>query len=279
MRASLVSRGHMLTVTMLGRMAISTPRKRVRLDLGENGRLLAGYLLEFPGRVHRRDRLAEMFWPERAPEKSRAALNTALWRIRKVLSLEDTGDAAKSLSSRGSDVVLETAPWLQVDTHSFDKKIRSALSAVRSSPAALHELEEAIDGYTGAFLEGDEGDWVIAERERLHSLYTRGLCALIRMYALDDEFELAIAAVRKFLAVDPFRETIVRWLVVLLFLNGQRAQAIADLNRWQIALRREVGLEPLPETKSLKSALISGSISTEADQLKRAYFGERPPGF
>jgi DNA-binding SARP family transcriptional activator len=267
----------MLTITMLGRMAISTPSKRIRLDLGESGRLLAGYLFTFPSRVHRREHLADMFWPERPPEKSRAALNTALWRIRKVLSVEPVRNAAEILCSTVSEVVLESAPWLQVDSHSFDSKIGPALTAIRSSPAAVHQVHEALNEYAGLFLDGDEADWIIAERERLHSLYTRGLCALIKTYAANDEFDLAIAAARRLLAADPFRETVMRWLALLLVLNGQRAQAISDLNRWQTALRQEIGIEPLPETKSLRLALASAEIANEARQLKRAYFGESPP--
>jgi hypothetical protein len=64
-----------------------------------------------------------------------------------------------------------------------------------------------------------------------------------------------------------------RSLCLLLFLNGQRAQAISDLTRWQVALRAQVGVEAMPETQSLRAALVSGSICDEIDHWRSSHLG------
>jgi Response regulator containing CheY-like receiver and SARP domains len=80
---------------MLGGFSVFINDQRVVDDLGPSGRLLAAYLLQFSGRVQRRARLAEQFWGHLDAERTRAALNTALWRLRKVLSAYPIADGEK----------------------------------------------------------------------------------------------------------------------------------------------------------------------------------------
>jgi DNA-binding SARP family transcriptional activator len=264
----------MLTVSMFGPMSVSREHRRVALDLGPNGRLMASYLFQFAGRVHRRECLAEMFWNERSATQARAAMNTALWRLRSLLGNE-AAQCGGGLSTHRDDIVFERAPWIEIDTHDFDTEAREALTVgVDAEQAArARRLEGAAQRYAGAFLEGEDADWVIAERERLHSLYVRCLVQLTQLLAAGGDYEPAIDAARRVLAADPFRERVMRSLCLLLFLNGQRAQAISDLTRWQVALRAQVGVEAMPETQSLRAALVSGSICDEIDHWRSSHLG------
>lgn len=268
----------MISVSMLGRMTVAVDRRRVALTFGPRGRLLAGYLLEFPGRVHRRERLSDMFWEDSSPAQARAAMNTALWRIRKMLML-DSRAHRNCLHSTAEEVVFEPHDSLRIDTHLFDGAVRQALRspALSGDEARTHLLEEATSRYGGTFLEGDEADWVIAERERLHSLYIRCLCDLMHAHAGRGDYESSIEAARRVLAADPFRETIMRTLAILLFLNGQRAQAIEELARWQVALQAQVGVSGLPETRELHAALLSGSICTDLNHWRQSHLTTLTP--
>lgn len=263
----------MLDVSMLGRMSITVEGGRVPLTLGPRGRLLTGYLFEFADRVHRRELLSDMFWQDSSPRQARAAMNTALWRLRKVLALTPHDRKGSCLRSTSDEIVLERRPWMAIDTHSFDQAVRQALGC-REGHADSHRiaiLERAAADYGGCFLDGDDEDWVIAERERLHALYVRSLCELMRIYAGQSDFESAISVARRVLAADQFRETVMRALAILLFLNGQRAQAINTLTRWQAALRKQVGVSPLPETQDLHAALISGTICKDLEGWRRRH--------
>ena len=262
----------MLSVRMLGGLTFCEQGRRLGLDLGDNGRLLAAYLFEFPGRIHRRDRLATMFWDELEPERARTALNTALWRLRKLLAA--TGDEeGASLYSAGQDVALEPAASIIVDTYCFDNAARTVLAAQGSICAARAcALEEAVETYSGSFLEGNDSDWIIAERERLHTLFVRCLNELVKLHVTSGCYELAISAARRILAVDPFRESVQRSLALLLTLNGQRAQALLELRRWGRELRREMGIGPMAETHQLETSIISGIAPSDLTELKRSYF-------
>jgi DNA-binding SARP family transcriptional activator len=261
---------------MLGRMSIKVQDRRVALTFGPRGRLLAGYLFEFSGRVHRRERLSDMFWENRSPREARAAMNTALWRLRRLLALDS--QCRGCINCRGDEIVLEPSPSLLIDTHVFDVAVRRALetNGERERAANATTLELAVEAYSGSFLDGDDADWVIVERERLHSLYVRCLCELMRTYAACDNFEAAIAAGRRVLAADRFRETVMRTLAILLFMNGQRAQAIEELTRWQAALRAQVDVEALPETRELQAALVSGSICKDLSRWREGHLSPHP---
>ena len=54
----------MFEAALLGGVSFAIDGTRIKSDLGKPGRLLACYLLTFPGRPHRRERLADLFWPD-----------------------------------------------------------------------------------------------------------------------------------------------------------------------------------------------------------------------
>src|SRR5690349_18496244 len=101
-----MSEATMLRVCLFGSASVSVNGAIVKSDLGPAGRLLACYLFEFMGRPHRRERLADLFWGDTDPEKARSALNTAIWRIRKILELGSKG-AARHLITIGDDVLIQ----------------------------------------------------------------------------------------------------------------------------------------------------------------------------
>lgn len=264
----------MLSVRMLGVLSVSLDGERLPEDLGPAGRLLSGYLFEFIGRVHRRERLADQFWGHLDPDRARAALNTALWRARKLLAREPKSQGGQNLRSYSSEVVLEPAPWLMIDTHRFDAAVKELMHPRMSGDdsARLAVLEAAVEGYVGPFLDGDDADWVLEERERLHSLFVRVASELVSSYGAAERYDEAIAAARRIIAADPFRESIFRKLAVLLVLNGQRADALRHYERWSALFRRDLGIDPMPQTLRLIEEIRSGQIFERLDAIKMQFF-------
>jgi len=263
----------MLAVNLLGAASFAINGTIVRSDLGPGGRLLACYLFEFVGRVHRREQLAELFWGDSDPAKSRSALNTAIWRIRKLLEL-DGKTTARQLITVGSDVIFEQSRSVQVDTH----QLQEACKRVPKQPGALsdqdeREISSAVDGYGGPFLEGHDNDWVLQERERLHCMFVRSTFELMRTTALRGHYERALDYGRRILATDALRENTQRDVMLLLVLNGQRAEAIRMYHRLRQLLRAELDIEPAPETKRLHQDIVSDAIFARIDEYAQAQFG------
>ena len=266
----------MLRVNLLGPASFSVEQSLVKPELGSAGRLLACYLFEFMGRAHRRERLADLFWGELQPEKARIALNTAIWRIRKMLDFGLKG-GSRSLLTVGSDVLLEPAQFIKVDTHVLDTACRGATTRPQSKQLTEtdeHELAAAIESYHGPFLDGDDDDWVLQERERLHSLFVRSTLELMRAAARRKEYECALAFGRRVLATDPWRENIQQNVMLLLVVNGQRAGAIRNYERLRTLLQSDSGIDPMPDTKRLHQEISTGEIFSNVDSHVLRQFGE-----
>jgi DNA-binding SARP family transcriptional activator len=260
----------MFSVHMLGVLKISVDGRRIADDLGPNGRSLSGFLFHFIGRIHRRERLADQFWGHLDPERARAALNTALWRFRKLLANDPLSESAQNFHTTTSDVVLEPAPWLEIDTIDFVATVKRLLDEPEFVDAS--ELEKAVEFYGGPFLDGEDSDWILQERENLHSLYVRAAVELLRHYGRLERYEEAVAAARRVLATDPFREAIHRDLLVLLLLNGQPGEALRQQARWRAMLQEELGICPMPQTIRLVEDIRSGKIFDRLEMLRTQYF-------
>lgn len=266
----------MLSVSLLGGMSFSVNGTLVKSDLGPAGRLLACYLFEFSGRLHRRERLADIFWGDAETEKARSALNTAIWRIRKILELGSKG-AGRHLVTLGDDVILEPSDAVYIDTHRLENASRRVLNRLDGNPASERDIKDvgnAVESYAGPFLDGYDGDWVLQERERLHCLYVRSTFELMRVAATQGHHERALDFGRRILAIDMLRESVQRDVMLLLVLNGQRAEAIRMYRRLVETLKHELGIDPMPDTQKLHNDICTGKIFESLPNYISAQFGK-----
>lgn len=264
----------MLQVRLLGTFRVLRDGTRISCELGRSGRNLASFLFAFPGRPHRRERLADLFWPGLEPERSRAALNSAIWRLRKAIGCEPASCGGLNLLSVGSEIVLEPKDWLEIDTRLFETNIQRLVKRENSSIEASHRtaLHDSLDQYEGPFLDGEDADWILEERERLHSLFVGAAKVLVKYYGCIGSYDEGIALTRKVLVFDPYRESAMRNLLVLLALNDQRAEAIQAYNRWQASLKGELGVDPMPATIQLANELRASKTDKEFLAIKGRFF-------
>src|SRR6478736_1226508 len=91
-------------ITMFGALSIRASDSDFRRSLSGSAGDVFSYLVTHSGRDIRRERLADLFWPDFEPARARAALNTAVWRIKKSLGDLD----GIRLGSAGERLILET---------------------------------------------------------------------------------------------------------------------------------------------------------------------------
>lgn len=205
------------------------------------------YLLANAERRHRRECLVEMIWPEqRAP--SRGTFNTTLWRLKKFLE----GLPGPRLEARPDTLRLTLGANCTVDS----AMLRTAVARVGIIDQALPEetasaLHLAVACWRGPFAEGQDSDWVLAARERVHNDYIRALTALMRDAGTSRRYGTALDYGCRILKEDPFIESVhceVMWLCVLM---GQRVKAINRHRQFRALLRRELDIGPMAETTAL----------------------------
>ncbi len=247
----------MLSVSLLGVFRVASINEQIWSELGPGGRGLASFLFTYPDRPHRRERLADLFWPEMDAERGRRALNSAVWRLRKLLAPASENRDGRNLRTLGPETILERTPLLDIDAWA----LQQATAVVLDDPETILEREQlkqiaaVLYRYEGPFLDGDDGDWILEERERLHSQFVRATLVVVRRlggYAL---YHDAIRLARHALRFDPFREELVRYLIILLALDERRFEAIRYYENWNNLLRRELNISPLAASRAVQDEI------------------------
>jgi DNA-binding SARP family transcriptional activator len=242
-----------LTVSLLGASRVTRGNEQIWLDLGPAGRRLAGFLFTFPDRLHRRERLIDLFWPELDVERGRRAVNSAIWRLRKLLSSAPEYKQGDGLRTVGSETILERASWLDVDIWALLEAAQAALGGAEThvDSFAMKQVLAVLYRYEGPFLDGEDAEWILEERERLHSLFVQSAMIVVRHLGLGGRYHDAIQLARYALRFDPYREELVRHLLTLLALDERRIDAIRYYDHWIGMIRKELGISPLPATRAI----------------------------
>ncbi|MBE2220292.1 MAG: hypothetical protein IAF02_02070 [Anaerolineae bacterium] len=205
----------------------------------------------------RRELLANLFWEDQPERNARRCLSTALWRLRREFQLQPTfnPDFITATSDKVS-LNFEFDHWLDIDQ--FEQAAIWGLSKPLEAMTTeqVESLENAVNLYTGDLLEDCYDDWAIQERERLHLLYLRSLARLMRYYRRHGRYEECVISGKQILQTDPLREQIHRELILLYMENGQRGLAIHQYEMCRQILKRELGIEPMAETKQLYQQLM-----------------------
>jgi len=205
---------------------------------------LLAYLL-----LHRHKRIAREFlaftlWPDADEPEALAALRRALHELTKELP---PSPVPWILSA------VETLAWNPDAPVFFDA------DEFESRSQRDETLEEAVALYDGDLLESSYDDWTFAHRERLRTLYLAGLFSLIVTHRRRRDFAKAIAYARRALAIDPWREDVVRQLVATRYEAGDRAGALAEFDRFAQRLREEMDIAPMPESSALRELVLKNA--------------------
>lgn len=200
---------------------------------------LLAYILLHRKEVIARERIAMQLWPD-DPE------NVALGNLRRHLHY------LKSIlpSDGGQFIVIDrrTVHWNERGPLWLDVQAFEALSAGED------KVEQAIEVYRDDLLPLCEDDWIYFERERLRNLQTLNLeRALAHATARGDRAALLKHA-QRLLALDPWREDVMRQLIVVRRELGDRAGALAEYERFAKRLQEELGTNPMSETLAALTA-------------------------
>ncbi len=124
----------------------------------------------------------------------------------------------------------------------------------------------------------DLADWLLAWRERLAQRQTEALTGHATRQEDAGDFTGALATTLRLLDLNPVSEDAYRRLIQLHYLAGDRPAALRAYRRCQEVLRREIGVDPLPETVQLAREVERGEIRPPAALPRRVPVAVlRPP--
>ncbi len=147
--------------------------------------------------------------------------------------------------------------WLDVD-------------AFAAASSDRFRLAEAIALYRGDLLPEIYDEWLDAIRERYRNAYVRCLTESVSEARRNANLALAIETARRVLAIDPWREDIVRRIVAMRYESGDRAGALSEYGAFAKRLRAEMQADPMPETAALAERISRGhAVADENDSEER----------
>src|SRR5437899_1993796 len=215
--------------------------------------LLAYLAAATPKRLHRRDSLVALFWPELDQEHARAALRQALHGLRHAL-----GEGV--LVSRGDEDIGLDHEQIRCDVVEFERA------------AEAGRLADALDLYRGDLLEGffirgapAFEQWLEDERVRLKVLALGSATLLAERGGLAESAQWG----RRALRIAPLDEPTLRRLMQTLDRLGDRAGALEAYDAFAHRLTTELEAEPAPETRALVGAVRArvATLSQNATEL------------
>ena len=210
-----------------------------------------------------RDEAAETLWPDADPGQKPLLLNSLLHRTRKVLEADRhpvRGDSCillegNLLSLNPRKVWTDIAEFAALHAAARKKWI----SGERDPGKTLALYDQAFSLYQGDCLPGDlYHDWARSTHDHLKNLHIEMLKHAADLKDSPEDQDTASAYYEKMFALDQCDEKACRWLMARHIAAGQRSEAVRIYERCELALRKELDIEPDDQTRRLYRSIIGG---------------------
>jgi len=236
----------MLTVHLLGSFEVRYDANLIQFSR-RSAQSLFAYLILNSGTQHRRERLAQMLWPDSPESSARENLRHTLWWVRKRLPSTPLieyliSDDIMITFNRSSEF------WLDADV------LRSANALKCSS-----ELIDAVSAYQGMLLPGFDDEWVRLEREYLNYLYEHSMTRLLEMLQAENHWQDVLDWAERWIAFGQRPEPAYRALMLAYMENGDMSK-MGDAYQRCVKSLGEIGLEPSEQTRELFKRIKDGSF-------------------
>lgn len=199
-----------------------------------------------------KDILIETFWEGESLETAEKNFHPTISYIRKALNW---GQDLKInfLSFNDGTYYLNPEISFWIDSEEFEKRIAEA-SKARSegdTEKVFALLIEAAEIYKGEFMPGVYENWAEERRSYFEEQHIKLLSSLAKLSASRKDFASAIKYAEQALQKDSLREDMYRLLMRIYALQGKKALAVKCFNKLKETLKKELGVNPSPETIKL----------------------------
>lgn len=253
---------NVLRICLFGRFRVSYADKPTEIKMTPSARTLLAFLTLQAHRFYPRDILIDLGWGEHPEEQAHACLNTALWRLRRMLARDDEHQAFFVVTTPLGEVGFnwESAHWIDLVHFEMCTNRLLMIPPPAMQPAHVEELTNTLTLYTGDLLEGFYDEWALRERERIYQRYLKCLVQLMNYYQSQFCYEKSIFYGQKILHLDPLREEIHREIMRLYQTTGHRSLALRQYQICCEALDTELAIGPMEETQALYQQIVAGVI-------------------
>lgn len=273
-----------LEIRLFGSLEVSWGKRPVSELRAKKTLALLAFLCVESDQPHRREKLANMLWPDSPDPTARGNLRHALSELKKTFQDRDASLPFFLTTRETIQFNADSDVWIDVDH--FISELKTKPQQADSSQyyaKNLKEVEAALNLYRGPFLEGFSlpdnygfEEWLLVTREYFQRLAVRARQDLIEIYQSREEYTPALEHAWTLIDLDPWREKTHRQLMRLLAYTGQRGAALAQFEICQQMLAKELHVKPGEKTKALYQKIRNGDVG-EKPALSKSVPDQSPP--
>jgi DNA-binding SARP family transcriptional activator len=200
-----------------------------------------------------RDQLCLLFWPDNPDIEARRNLTRLLTHLRQALPVPE--------------LLVAESDQISLDTNQYSCDVWEFERLAGEQPETMATLLAASPLYRGPFLDGfdltgrlEYERWLSQERASLERLYLKALASLTEIYTARQDYSNAIQTAQRYLETDELTEEMHQRLISLYGLAGDRTHALRQFEACVAILERELGTDPLEDTRALYQAVLDGRM-------------------
>lgn len=269
----------MLSVSLFGKLCIQCDGNM--LDGFETFKVqeLFCYLLLGRDRYHHREVLANLLWENASTTQSKRYLSKALWQLQTALNTQTQRENGQLLLVQPDWIQLNSNDDLWLDVDIFEEAFICVceIPSPQLDKRALQNMLEIVELYQGDLLEGWYQPWCLYERERLQHVHVVLLDKLVGYFEAHGEFQTSLNYGMRQLRHDQARERTHRRIMRLLYLSGDRTEALRQYEKCAAILDEELGVSPAEQTKALYKQIKADHLETMSSIAKFPVLDRKKP--
>ncbi|HYK85548.1 MAG TPA: BTAD domain-containing putative transcriptional regulator [Ktedonobacteraceae bacterium] len=243
-----------LYITCFGHFEVRHLNRQVPLCSSRNGQGILRYLITRSEHSASSEMLQTLFWPDDTAEIAQRKLHNAISALRRSFKHGMAGQADDEYIVYKNRTYYFNSPMpFETDVSHF---LHYYSCGQQKDSDRIDCYERACRYYTGPFLMEDlYADWSFLQREQLSRIYL-GMCRVLAAHYLHTKrYENATRWVTILLEENHCDEDAHRLLIQIYAAQGRRNEALQHYHRCVRLLKEVLGVQPLPETRALYSAL------------------------
>ncbi len=211
----------------------------------EKSKELAALLIYNNGRVVSRDEIIEHLWPETDIDRAIRYLHNSIYYIRKSLESNVIGRSSIKISGSYSMIIS--------DSIFFDFRVFNALYEKAETDASV--LEELIALSSKNFMEGEDWNWAVIERENIEEKCLNAIVKLSTTLIRNKNYSKAEEILKQAYVKNQYDERITTLLIKLYINTNQKIKAMMHFNEFSELIQKELGIHPGKFIKELINSI------------------------
>lgn len=212
-----------------------------------------------PTEKYSRESLSALFWPDYDQVRAFSNLRRTVWEVHQAIG------EGWLIASRES-LRLNPDREIELDVARFRDLISQGYQQTEAA-LRIPLLLEAAKIYRNHFLTGfslkdalNFNEWAFAESEELRRQLAEALAWLAEDYCTLGQADQAIPYARRLVSLDPLNESAHRQLMQVYLQASRHSAALKQYQACEQILRKELGVDPQPETYALYKQIRRGDL-------------------